>query len=359
MKFVDEFRAADPVLRCAERIARATSRPWSIMEICGGQTHAIIRNGLDALLPAGLRLLHGPGCPVCVTPVAAIDRAIGIASRPGVIFCSFGDMLRVPGSRESLLEARSRGAELHVVYSPLDALALAEARPDREVVFFAIGFETTAPTSAMAAWQAKRRGVKNFSLLVSQFRVPPAITALLAAPDSRIDGFLAAGHVCAVMGCAEYHVLAARERIPIVVAGFEALDLMQAILACVEALEAGRYGVENAYRRVVRDEGNPAAQKMLKEVFQIATREWRGLGAIADSALALSADYADLDAERRFPATAQPAPDEHGCIAAELLRGVKSPLDCPHFGRLCTPEHPLGATMVSSEGVCAAFQRYR
>jgi hydrogenase expression/formation protein HypD len=359
MKYVEEFRDGDAVRAYAEQIRALVTRPWQIMEICGGQTHTIVKYGIDELLPPEVTLVHGPGCPVCVTPIAAIDRALAIAARPEVTFCSFGDMLRVPGSRKNLQMIRAEGGDVRMVYSPLDALAIAEANPQREVVFFAIGFETTAPTAAMAAWQARRRGIRNFSLLVSQVRVPPAIEALMDAPDNRIQGFLAAGHVCTIMGTDEYLPLAARYRIPLVVTGFEPLDLMQGIHRCVKQLEEGRHEVENQYARSVRPEGNPAAKRMLGEVFHVVDREWRGLGVIPSSGLALADAYADLDAERRFPMDALPATDDHGCMSGLVLRGVAKPRECPAFGTRCTPEHPLGATMVSSEGACAAYFSYR
>jgi hydrogenase expression/formation protein HypD len=359
MKYVEEFRDGDAVRACADKIRTLVTRPWQIMEICGGQTHTIVKYGIDELLPPEVTLVHGPGCPVCVTPVAAIDRALAIAARPEVTFCSFGDMLRVPGSRKNLQMIRAEGGDVRMVYSPLDALAIAEANPQREVVFFAIGFETTAPTAAMAAWQARRRGIRNFSLLVSQVRVPPAIEALMETPDNRIQGFLAAGHVCTIMGTDEYLPLAARYRIPLVVTGFEPLDLMQGIHRCLVQLEAGRHEVENQYARSVRPEGNPAARKMLGEVFHVVDREWRGLGVIPASGLALADAYADLDAEHRFPIDDLPTTDDHGCMSGHILRGVAKPHECPAFGTRCTPEHPLGATMVSGEGACAAYFRYR
>jgi hydrogenase expression/formation protein HypD len=359
MKYVEEFRDGDAVRAYAEKIRALVTRPWQIMEICGGQTHTIVKYGIDELLPPEVTLVHGPGCPVCVTPVAAIDLALAIAARPEVTFCSFGDMLRVPGSRKNLQMIRAEGGDVRMVYSPLDALAIAEANPQREVVFFAIGFETTAPTAAMAAWQARRRGIRNFSLLVSQVRVPPAIEALMETPDNRIQGFLAAGHVCTIMGIDEYLPLAARYRIPLVVTGFEPLDLMQGIHRCLVQLETGRHEVENQYARSVRPEGNPAARKMLGEVFHVVDREWRGLGVIPASGLALADAYADLDAENRFPIDDLPATDDHGCMSGHILRGVAKPHECPAFGTRCTPEHPLGATMVSGEGACAAYFRYR
>ncbi len=359
MKYVEEFRDGEAVRAYAEKIRKLVTRPWRIMEICGGQTHTIVKYGIDELLPPEVTLIHGPGCPVCVTPVSAIDRALAIAARPDVIFCSFGDMLRVPGSRKNLLMIRAEGGDVRMVYSPLDALAIAEANPQREVVFFAIGFETTAPTAAMAVWQARRKGVRNFSLLVSQVRVPPAIDVLMASPDNQIQGFLAAGHVCTIMGTEEYLPLAARYAIPLVITGFEPLDLMQGIHRCLAQLESGRHEVENQYARSVRPDGNPAARKMLAEVFRVVDREWRGLGVIPASGLGLSDAFAEFDAELRFPVGELPAEDDHGCMSGLILRGVAKPHDCPAFGTRCTPEHPLGATMVSSEGACAAYYRYR
>jgi hydrogenase expression/formation protein HypD len=359
MKYVDEFRAPAAARRYAEAIARITTRPWTIMEICGGQTHSIVRHGIDRMLPDSVTLLHGPGCPVCVTPAGMIDTAIAIAQRPSVIFCSFGDMLRVPGEGGSLLAAKARGADVRMVYSPLDALAIARAQPDREVVFFAIGFETTAPTTAMAVLQAERDGLSNFSLLVSHVLVPPAIEALLSDPDNGVQGFLAAGHVCTIMGYWEYEPLARRFRIPIVVTGFEPLDLLQGLYWCIRQLEEGRSEVENQYSRSVRRVGNRTAQDVLARVFTVQAQRWRGLGEVPASGLALKTDYAAYDALRRFPDVAI-APGRHGeCISGEVLRGVKKPDDCPAFGRRCTPDYPLGATMVSSEGACAAYYRYR
>jgi hydrogenase expression/formation protein HypD len=359
MKHVDEYRDATAVRRLAAAIAQRTTRPWTLMEICGGQTHNIVRFGLDELLPPGLTLVHGPGCPVCVTPVDLIDAAIAFALRPNVTLCSFGDMLRVPGTSVDLQTARARGGDVRIVYSPLDAVDLAKRHPEREVVFFAVGFETTAPACAMAALQAHRAALRNFSLLVSHVLVPPAIEAILSAPDNRVQGFLAAGHVCTVMGTAEYHGLAARFRAPIVVTGFEPVDILRGVLACVEELEAGRATVTNAYARAVRPEGNPHAQSVILKVFAMVDREWRGLGAIPRSGLGLRPEFADLDALQRHgkPDTG-PAPASE-CIAGAILRGNAKPSECPAFGVRCTPEKPLGAPMVSSEGACAAYHRYR
>jgi hydrogenase expression/formation protein HypD len=359
MKYVDEYR--DPVAaeRCAAAIARITRRPWTIMEICGGQTHAIVKFGIDRLLPNKITLVHGPGCPVCVTPVEKIERALAMASRPDVTFCTFGDMLRVPGVSGDLQSVRAGGGDVRVVYSPLDALRLAEENSDRQVVFFAVGFETTAPANAMAVHQAKARHVANFSLLVSHVLVPPAIAALLSTPDGHLDGFLAAGHVCTIAGYDEYEPLASRHRVPIVVTGFEPLDILQGIYMCVKQLEEGRAEVENQYHRTVRREGNKEARRLVQEVFEVVDRAWRGLGSIPSSGLALRPAYRKFDAEIRFPDGGAVHEEPTECISGRILRGVAKPHDCPAFGIRCTPEYPLGATMVSSEGACAAYYRYR
>lgn len=359
MKHLDEYRDAEATARLAEAIARTVTRPWTLMEICGGQTHAIVRFGLDELLPPGLTLVHGPGCPVCVTPVERIDRAVALASRPGVILCSYGDMLRVPGSQGDLLAARARGADVRMVYTPLDCLPLARQHPDREVVFFAVGFETTAPVHALAVRLAQAQGLRNFSLLVSQVLVPPAMEALLGSPNCRVQGFLAAGHVCTVMGLEKYAPVAARHRVPIVVTGFEPVDLLHGVHRCVRQLEEGRCEVENAYERAVRPEGNPAARALLREVFEVVDREWRGLGRIPASGLDLRTEYAGFDALRRFDLPAVPSRESPECLAGLILQGARKPHECPAFGTRCTPEHPLGAPMVSSEGACAAYHRYR
>ncbi|HSK04992.1 MAG TPA: hydrogenase formation protein HypD [Kofleriaceae bacterium] len=371
MRYVDEYRGRDEALACARAIAEAATRPWRIMEVCGGQTHAIARFGLEELLPpgpTGIELLHGPGCPVCVTPAEVLDRAIALARRPEVVLCSYGDMLRVPGSATDLRTAKAEGADVRVVYSALDALALARALPDREVVFLAIGFETTAPGHALAAHQARREGVRNFSLLVSHVLVPPALEAILGDPDHRVDGFLAAGHVCTIMGAAEYEPVADRHRVPIVITGFEPVDILHGLLLCVRQLEAGRAEVENAYARAVRPGGNPGAQAMIREVFARRDQRWRGIGEIPASGLALAPAYADLDADRRFapapgerpPGEAAPAAEpDRGCRSGLVLVGKLKPPQCPAFGTRCTPERPLGATMVSSEGACAAYYRHR
>lgn len=359
MKYVDEYRDAAAVRQLAAAIARRTTRPWTLMEICGGQTHSIVKFGLDALLPPGLTLVHGPGCPVCVTPVELIDAAIALAAQPNITLCSFGDMLRVPGTSVDLQTARARGGEVRIVYSPLDAVAHAAQHPEREVVFFAVGFETTAPANAMAVLQARRSGLRNFSLLVSHVLVPPAIEALLTAPDNRVQGFLAAGHVCTVMGTTEYEPLAARFGVPIVVTGFEPVDILRGVLESVEQLETGRAAVTNAYARAVRPEGNVHAQRVMREVFTVVDRNWRGLGTIPGSGLGLRPELAEFDALRRFGAPASgPAPATE-CIAGAILRGNAKPSQCPAYGVRCTPDHPLGAPMVSNEGACAAYYRYR
>jgi hydrogenase expression/formation protein HypD len=359
VKFVDEYRDGAAAHTLAEAIRRKVTRPWTLMEVCGGQTHSIVRYGLDELLPPEVRLIHGPGCPVCVTPVALIDQALAIAARPQVTFCSFGDMLRVPGSAEDLYAVKSRGADVRVVYSPLDALALARELPDREVVFFAVGFETTAPANALAVAQAAREGLENFSILVSHVRVPPALEAILASPRRQVDGFLAAGHVCAVMGTEEYLPLAAKHRVPIVVTAFEPVDLLQGILMAVSQLEEGRAEVENQYARLVQAGGNRPAQALIQAVFQVVDRTWRGLGGIPGSGFGLRPGYARFDAARRFGVGDVGGAESPDCQSGLVLQGLLKPMDCPAFGRGCTPDHPLGATMVSSEGACAAYFRYR
>ena len=359
MRFVDEYRDAGEGRRYLTAIRARVTRPWTLMEVCGGQTHTIVRFGLDALLPPEVVLLHGPGCPVCVTPVELIDQAVAIAARPEVIFCSFGDMLRVPGSTHDLFAAKAAGADVRVVYSPMDALELAARHPEREVVFFAVGFETTAPANAMAAHEARRRGVRNFSLLVSHVLVPPAMEAILAAPDCRVDGFLAAGHVCTIMGIEAYRPLAARHRVPIVVTGFEPLDLLQGIHMCVAQLEEGRAEVENQYERSVRVDGNAHARAMIAEVFEVGPRTWRGIGPIPASGFRLRDAYAAHDAERRFGVRGVGGREDPDCRSGLVLQGMLKPPACPAFGTRCTPETPLGATMVSSEGACAAYYRYR
>ena len=359
MKYLDEFN--DPVVarRLFAEIERITTRPWAIMEVCGGQTHSIVRNGIDQLLPDTVELVHGPGCPVCVTPVGMIDKALDIASRPEVIFCSFGDMLRVPGSGRDLFQVKSEGGDVRVVYSPLDAVKLAEEHPDRQVVFFAIGFETTAPANAMAVHQAHRRGLTNFSVLVSHVLVPPAIDAIASSPTNRVDGFLAAGHVCSIMGTHQYGPLVERHRVPIVVTGFEPLDVLEGIRRVVVQLEAGTAELDNAYARVVTEAGNEAAQQMVEDVFEVCDRQWRGIGEIALSGWRLSQRYAGFDAETRFDVAAIDSPESSRCRSGEVLQGLIKPYECEAFGTECTPRRPLGATMVSGEGACAAYHQYR
>ncbi|MCM2577681.1 hydrogenase formation protein HypD [Streptomyces meridianus] len=359
MKYIEEFQDPELAQRLLDDIHATVTRPWALMEVCGGQTHSIIRHGIDQLLPDQVELIHGPGCPVCVTPLEVIDKALEIASRPGVIFCSFGDMLRVPGSNRDLFQVRSEGGDVRVVYSPLDALRIAQENPDREVVFFGIGFETTAPPNAMTVYQARKLGIRNFSLLVSHVRVPPAIEAIMQSPDCRVQGFLAAGHVCSVMGIDEYPDLTERFQVPVVVTGFEPLDILEGIRRAVRQLERGEHTVDNAYARVVRPEGNPAAKTMLADVFEVTDRSWRGIGTIPASGWRLSERYREFDAEHRFSVTgiATEEPDE--CRSGEVLQGLLKPNECAAFGTTCTPRTPLGATMVSSEGACAAYYLYR
>jgi hydrogenase expression/formation protein HypD len=358
MKYVDEYRDAALVKGVIEEIRRTVTRQWTIMEICGGQTHAIVRHGIDQLLPPEIELVHGPGCPVCVTPLELIDKALEIASRPNVIFCSYGDMLRVPGSQRDLFSVKAQGGDVRVVYSPLDAVKLAKANPEKQVVFFAIGFETTAPPNVMSVVQARNLGLTNYSILVSHVRVPPAVAAILGSPTNRVQGFLLAGHVCAVMGYHEYPALAERYSTPMVVTGFEPLDIAQGMLETARALEAGRIEVLNAYPRAVTFEGNKPAQKMIDTVFEPCDRKWRGIGTIPMSGWQLRAEFEAFNAEKRFEVETITADESPLCIAGQILQGLKKPHDCSAFGQKCTPEHPLGATMVSSEGACAAYYRY-
>ncbi|TSB32806.1 hydrogenase formation protein HypD [Streptomyces benahoarensis] len=359
MKYLEEFRNPDLARRLLDDIHATVTRPWALMEVCGGQTHTIIRHGIDQLLPDQVELIHGPGCPVCVTPLETIDKALEIASRPDVIFCSFGDMLRVPGTDRDLFRVRSEGGDVRVVYSPLDALKIARENPGKEVVFFGIGFETTAPPNAMTVHQAHRLGIRNFSLLVSHVRVPPAIEAIMRSGDCRVQGFLAAGHVCSVMGVDEYPELAARHRVPIVVTGFEPLDILEGVRRAVQQLERGEHRVDNAYARAVRPRGNPAAQAMIADIFEVTDRSWRGIGTIPDSGWRLSARYRDYDAEHRFAVTGITTEEPAACRSGDVLQGLIKPHECPAFGTDCTPRTPLGATMVSSEGACAAYYLYR
>ncbi len=358
MRYLEEFRDPAIARTMLRRIARTVTRPWTIMEICGGQTHAIVRNGIDRLLPDVVELVHGPGCPVCVTPVELIDQGIAIASQPDVIFTSFGDMLRVPGSRKDLSTVKSAGGDVRIVYSPLDALRLAREHRDCRIVFFAVGFETTAPASAMALRQAHREGLVNFSMLVAHVRVAPAMTALLDSPTNRVQAYLAAGHVCAVTGWDAYRSIARDYGVPVVVTGFEPIDLLAGILSAVEMLEQAEAKVENRYERVVTRYGNRAALELIEQVFEITDRSWRGIGPIPNSGYRILEKYAAHDAARIFGTDAVGAREPDICMAGGVLRGVLKPNDCPAFGTACTPEHPLGATMVSSEGACAAYFRY-
>jgi hydrogenase expression/formation protein HypD len=358
MKYLTEFRNGEIAQRMAREIHAITTRPWKIMEVCGGQTHSIIKNGIDQMLPAGIEMIHGPGCPVCVTPLELIDKALAIAAQPGVIFCSFGDMLRVPGTDADLFQIKGNGGDVRVVYSPLDAVELAAKNPDKQVVFFGVGFETTAPANAMCVHVAKRRVLKNFSLLVSHVLVPPAIAAIMGSPGNKVQAFLLAGHVCSVMGYWEYPPVAEKYRVPLVVTGFEPLDLLDGIRRAVVQLEAGRHEVENAYERIVTYDGNRAAQKMLAEVFEVTDRAWRGIGVIPNSGWRLSEAYREFDAEDRFQITGIHTEESPLCRAGDVLRGAIKPAECGAFGKECTPRHPLGATMVSSEGACAAYYNY-
>ena len=359
MKYLDEYRDVRIARGLAAEITRQVTRPWVLMEICGGQTHTIMRYGLDELLPAGLELVHGPGCPVCVTPLETIDKAIEIASLPDTILVSYGDMLRVPGSRSDLFRAKAQGADVRVAYTPMEALKIARANPERKVIFLAIGFETTAPANAMTVWQAHREGLKNFSILVSHVLVPPAIRALMASPANRVQGFIAPGHVCTVMGCGEYESLVSDFHVPIVVGGFEPVDLLQAVLMLVKQLEAGEAKLENQYVRSVSYQGNLPAQQAVQKVFEVADQKWRGIGMIPCSGLRLREEFAAYDADRVFSLTELSVDEPAECISAQVLQGLKKPTDCAAFGMRCTPENPLGAPMVSSEGACAAYYRYR
>jgi hydrogenase expression/formation protein HypD len=359
MKYLDEYRGVEEIRSLARALEPLCEEPRTLMEVCGGQTHSFMRFGLLDLLPENLHIVHGPGCPVCVTPIDLIDHALEIARRPGVILASFGDMLRVPGSSGDLLSAKAEGSDVKVVYSPLDAVEIAATTPDREVVFFAVGFETTAPVNAMAVHQARTRGLTNFSILSSHVLVPPAMEAILSDPHNVVQAFLAAGHVCTIMGTQEYHPLAERFRVPIIVTGFEPLDLMQGTYLAVKALHEGRWGVENQYSRSVAQDGNAPAQQILQEVFRVCDRSWRGLGNLPQSGLDLRPAYQDYDAALKFPLLTPPAEPTSLCIAGEILRGKKKPPECSAFGTLCHPENPLGAPMVSSEGACAAYYRYR
>jgi hydrogenase expression/formation protein HypD len=358
MKYLDEYRDGRVAHKIIDEIRRVQTKPWVIMEVCGGQTHSIVKNGIDYLLPEGVELVHGPGCPVCVTPLEMIDKAHTIARRPNVIFCSFGDMLRVPGSEGDLFTIKSEGGDVRVVYSPLDCLKIARANPEKQVVFFAIGFETTAPANAMLAWRAKHEGVSNISLLVSHVLVPPALEAILSSPQNRVQGFLGPGHVCAVMGYEEYEPISARFHVPIVVSGFEPLDILQGTLMTIRQLETERGEVENQYSRVLDRDGNIAARNLIAKVFEIGDRKWRGIGCIPNSGYHLRLEFRAHDAEKLFNVAEIDTREPEICISGQILRGIRKPKDCPAFGTMCTPQHPLGATMVSAEGACAAYYAY-
>jgi hydrogenase expression/formation protein HypD len=359
VKYLDEYRDADLTRKLLAELQKTVSRSWTLMEVCGGQTHSILKSGLDQMLPPEINLIHGPGCPVCVTPLELVDKAIALASRPDVIFTSYGDMLRVPGSTRDLFSVRAAGGDVRIVYSPLDALKIARDNPQKTVVFFAIGFETTAPANAMAVLQAKAQHLSNFAMLVSHVTVPAAISALMDSPDIKVEGFLAAGHVCTVMGYWEYEPLVKKYKIPIVVTGFEPVDLLHGILDCIRDLEAGRYTIQNAYARSVTRDGNKPAQAVIENVFEMADRAWRGIGVIPMSGYKLRDEFASFDAEKRFPEVQSIETHESPlCISGLVLQGLKKPFECPAFGKECTPQTPLGATMVSSEGTCAAYYRY-
>jgi hydrogenase expression/formation protein HypD len=359
MKYLEEYRDPVAAQQYAEAIHRTVTRPWTLMEVCGGQTHSIVKYGIDEMLPKEIRLVHGPGCPVCVTPLELIDKALQIAEQPDVIFCSFGDMLRVPGSSGDLFKVKAAGGDVRVVYSPGDAVKVAAQNPNKQVVFFAVGFETTAPANAMSVYQARQQGLKNYSVLVSHVLVPPAMEAILGSPNNCVQGFLAAGHVCVVMGYNEYEPIAKKYKVPIVVTGFEPLDLLQGIHMCVSQLEQGRHEVENQYARAVRREGNLTAQELVSRVFRVLPRKWRGIGEIPHSGLGLTPEFAEFDAETKFGVSGYSAPEDPECISGLVMQGAKKPEDCTAYGKRCTPDHPLGAPMVSAEGACAAYYRYR
>jgi hydrogenase expression/formation protein HypD len=359
MRYIDEYRDAGAVRQLAESIHKITTGPHRLMEVCGGQTHSIVKYGLDQILPDEIELIHGPGCPVCVTPAEIIDRAVALAGRGDVIFCSFGDMLRVPSSDKDLLTVKAEGGDVRIVYSPLDAVKLAQQNPDKQVVFFAVGFETTAPANALSVIQAERQGLDNYSLLISHVLVPPAIEALMSSPDCRVQGFLAAGHVCTVMGYEEYYPIVEKYQVPIVVTGFEPLDILQGVYMVVKQLEEGTAKLENQYARAVREEGNRPAQDIIRKVFDIVPRTWRGIGEIPYSGFGLNETYRRFDALRRFDLSGISTRESAECISGEIMQGIKKPHECAAFGTRCTPENPLGAPMVSSEGACAAYYRYR
>lgn len=358
MKYMKEYRDPELAKEYLEEIKKTVTQPWSIMEVCGGQTHSLVKNGIIDMLPKEVTMIHGPGCPVCVTPLNLIDKAIHLALNENVILCSFGDMLRVPGSKINLLEAKAKGADIRILYSPLEAVKIAEDNPDREVVFFAVGFETTAPANALSVIHAQRRNLKNYSILASHVLVPPAIKAVIDDDESKIDGFLAAGHVCTIMGNSEYYPLSEEHEVPIVVTGFEPLDVLQGILMVLRQLEANKAEVENQYSRIVREEGNTEAQKMIFEVFEIKNQIWRGIGEIPESGYAVKEEYSDFDANTKFSITIEEAPEHPDCISGQIMKGIKKPFECAQFGKKCKPSFPLGAPMVSSEGACAAYYHF-
>lgn len=358
MKYVDEYRQSHLVRKWSESLHRITTKPWTIMEVCGGQTHAIVKFGLQALLPEKIRLIHGPGCPVCVTPIEIIDHALHIASHPGVIFCSFGDMLRVPGTSTDLLTLKAKGADVRILHSPLEAVKLAEENANKQVVFFAVGFETTAPANAMAVYIAKQRALKNFTLLASHVLVPPALKHLLQSPDNEVQGFLAAGHVCTITGYNQYYQLVHDYKVPIVITGFEPLDILQGLYFCIELLEKGEFNVINQYQRCVLEQGNIPAQDVVNQVFKVVDHQWRGIGPINSSGLGLQEDYANYDAALKFPFVCPSIVKDNGCISGLIMQGKKKPCECPLFGNQCTPERPMGAPMVSNEGACGAYYHY-
>ncbi len=359
MKYLSEYRSPELVQKFAEEIKNITTKPWTIMEICGGQTHSLVKNGILEMLPKEITMVHGPGCPVCVTPIGIIDEAIALSEQPNVILCSFGDMLRVPGTKKSLLEAKAAGADVRILYSPLEAVTLAQQNPDKEIVFFAVGFETTAPANALSVVQAAKMNVHNYSILASHVLVPPAMEAILGDPEHKIDAFLAAGHVCTIMGMDEYDPIAEKYKTPIVVTGFEPVDLLQGILMAVKQLEAGVYKVENQYVRAVHREGNKMAQDTIHEVFEISDRSWRGIGQIPQSGYELNEQYKQFNARIKFNLGTPVVDGNNECISGEIMKGLKKPFECPHFGKKCKPEHPVGAPMVSSEGACAAYYHFQ
>lgn len=358
MKYMSEYRDPELAKKYLEEIKKTVTQPWSIMEVCGGQTHSLVKNGIIEMLPKTVTMIHGPGCPVCVTPLNIIDKAIHLALEEKVILCSFGDMLRVPGSKKNLLEAKAEGADIRILYSPLEAVRIAEDNPDKEVVFFAVGFETTAPANALSVIHAHRKELKNYSILTSHVLVPPAIKAVIDDEESKIDGFLAAGHVCTIMGNSEYHPLSKTYEVPIVVTGFEPLDVLQGILMVVRQLEANKAQVENQYARIVKEEGNPEAQKMIHQIFEIKNQMWRGIGEIPDSGYQVRPEYGDFDAKRKFQIEIPEAPENPDCISGQIMKGLKKPFECSQFGKKCKPTNPLGAPMVSSEGACAAYYHF-